>query len=192
MTILTPGCQDAGEFALARADNHAVAIVGTAERMCVTYPIRASRNDDGSFSWDYTGDSSTEYDETAEVETTDAGELLFQDENGNDVPASMVAVLAQDDDGEWHEVGRLGAEPAPVARSAIALPALDGAELATIFAALRFYQQKGQGDPANRSDAIHELATTGPGGVEVISLDAAGIDRLCERLNFVEETLDHA
>ena len=54
------------------------------------------------------------------------------------------------------------------------------ADLATILAALRFYQENGQGDPDNRSDAIHEVAT---GGGDVISLDAAGIDDLCERLN---------
>jgi len=52
---------------------------------------------------------------------------------------------------------------------------------ATIMAALRFYQEKGMGDPANRSDAIHDLATNGD---EVISLDAEGIDDLCERINF--------
>jgi hypothetical protein len=53
-------------------------------------------------------------------------------------------------------------------------------ELHTILAALRFYQEHGQGEPANRSDWIHELATNGD---DVISLDDAGIDELCERLN---------
>lgn len=57
------------------------------------------------------------------------------------------------------------------------------AEFATILAALRFYQERGQGDPGNRSDAIHEIATSGPNGEEVVSLDAAGIDELCERIN---------
>lgn len=58
------------------------------------------------------------------------------------------------------------------------------AELATILAALRYYQVKGFGDPANRNDAIHDIATDGG---TIISLDDAGIDALCERLN-MEET----
>ena len=53
-------------------------------------------------------------------------------------------------------------------------------DLATILAALRFYQENGQGDPANRSDRIHDIANNFD---EVISLDEAGIDDLCERLN---------
>jgi hypothetical protein len=59
-------------------------------------------------------------------------------------------------------------------------PRLTFEELSTILAALRFYQEKGQGDPANRSDEIHDLATSGD---EVTSLDDAGIDALCERIN---------
>lgn len=58
---------------------------------------------------------------------------------------------------------------------------LNDAEHATVIAALRFYQQKGQGDPFNRSDDIHELATNG--GEVMSSLDDAGIDELCMRLN---------
>lgn len=58
---------------------------------------------------------------------------------------------------------------------------INDAEHATILAALRFYQEKGMGDPANRSDAIHDIATNCD---SVISLDAAGIDDLCERINF--------
>ena len=57
---------------------------------------------------------------------------------------------------------------------------VDPAELATILAALRFYQQEGQGEPSNRSDDIHVIATDGDAQ---ISLDAAGIDTLCERIN---------
>lgn len=53
-------------------------------------------------------------------------------------------------------------------------------EHATILAALRFYQEKGQGDPDNRSDMIHDIATNGDA---VISLDDEGIDELCERIN---------
>ena len=43
-----------------------------------------------------------------------------------------------------------------------------------------FYQEHGQGDPANRSDRIHDVATNCG---QVISLDDTGIDELCERLN---------
>ena len=57
---------------------------------------------------------------------------------------------------------------------------LDDQALATVLAALRFYQERGQSEPSNRSAAIHEIAT---GGDALISLDNAGIDALCERLN---------
>ena len=60
------------------------------------------------------------------------------------------------------------------------LPPVSNAEHNTIMAALRYYQEKGQGEPSNRSDAIHDLAT---GGDEDISLNDEGIDDLCERLN---------
>jgi hypothetical protein len=53
-------------------------------------------------------------------------------------------------------------------------------EFHTILAALRFYQEHDQGEPANRMDAIHDIAT---GGGDVISLDDSGINELCERLN---------
>lgn len=57
---------------------------------------------------------------------------------------------------------------------------LDDAEHATVLAALRYYQQNGLGDPANRQEEIHIIATNGD---TVISLDAKAIDALCERLN---------
>lgn len=122
MPILTPGCQGPfdGELRLVRADNHATAIVGTAEKMCVCYPIAVRKNDDGSFAWDYTGGTPKEYDETAEIEFDDNGEPLFQDEDGNDVPASQVAILDKD----GREVGRLGSSPQAVAtgRNILGLP----------------------------------------------------------------------
>lgn len=52
--------------------------------------------------------------------------------------------------------------------------------LNTILAALCFYQENGMGEPANRSDAIHDIATNGDTD---ISLDDAGIDELCSMLN---------
>ncbi len=59
-------------------------------------------------------------------------------------------------------------------------------EFHTIIAALRFYQEMGQGEPANRSDDIHDLATNGE---ETVSLDAEGIDDLTERINFTVRTV---
>lgn len=55
-----------------------------------------------------------------------------------------------------------------------------GQDRNTILAALRFYQERGMGEPANRSDAIHDIATNGG---EDVSMDDAGIDALCERVN---------
>lgn len=57
---------------------------------------------------------------------------------------------------------------------------LNKEQTATVLAALRFYQENGQGEPHNRSDAIHDIATdTG----ELTSLDADDIDALCEDIN---------
>lgn len=55
-------------------------------------------------------------------------------------------------------------------------------EFYTLLATVRFYQELGQGDPFNRSDRIHDLATNA--GEVLASLDEAGIDALCERINF--------
>lgn len=58
---------------------------------------------------------------------------------------------------------------------------LTGQELATVLAALRYYQLNGLADyPALRPDAIHNIAVEGD---FVASLDGKGIDQLCERLN---------
>ena len=57
---------------------------------------------------------------------------------------------------------------------------IDDQALATILAALRYYQSAGQGNPSRRSLEIHEIATNSD---EVISLDEDGIDALCEELN---------
>ena len=53
-------------------------------------------------------------------------------------------------------------------------------ELATVLAALRFYQEAGMGAPDNLPSYIHDIATDSG---EVISLDGRGIDELCEKLN---------
>ncbi len=53
-------------------------------------------------------------------------------------------------------------------------------EFNTILAALRYYQWDGLGDPVNRPAEIHDIATDGG---DQISMDDAGIDALCERIN---------
>jgi hypothetical protein len=58
--------------------------------------------------------------------------------------------------------------------------ALNQSERATILAALRFYQESGMGDPTNRSEEIHAIATNND---ELTSLDDDGIDDLCTRIN---------
>jgi hypothetical protein len=52
-------------------------------------------------------------------------------------------------------------------------------EIATIIAALRFYQENGLGFPGNRSNDIHEIATDGG---TVTSLDEEGIDELVDKI----------
>ena len=60
------------------------------------------------------------------------------------------------------------------------VPELDAADVATVLAALRHYQADGYGDPANRPDDIHDIATDDNC---VISLDSNAIDELCMRIN---------
>lgn len=61
-------------------------------------------------------------------------------------------------------------------------------ELNTILAALRFYQAAGMGEPENRPDWLHDIASPDGSGTTT-SLDAEGIDGLCERLNTGEVRL---
>ncbi len=68
----------------------------------------------------------------------------------------------------------------------MAVLCIDTAEKATILAALRYYQQQGLGDPSNRSEEIHDIATDSG---NQISLDEEGIDVLCEKVNFGETPL---
>lgn len=60
---------------------------------------------------------------------------------------------------------------------------LEREDVGTILAALRYYQQNGQGNPESRDDAIHDIAT---GGGQFISRDDEGIDDLCHRLKGVD------
>jgi hypothetical protein len=57
---------------------------------------------------------------------------------------------------------------------------VDDQQHATILAALRWYQQCGMGEPDNRPEAIHDIATN---AYETTSLDAEGIDTLCMLIN---------
>lgn len=53
-------------------------------------------------------------------------------------------------------------------------------EFHTILAALRFYLEHRQDDPAQRSAWIETIATNWG---QVVALDASGIEELCQRLN---------
>ncbi len=53
-------------------------------------------------------------------------------------------------------------------------------EIATILAALDYYVECGQGDPDERSDAIHDIATDGG---NLTPLDAYGVIALCDKIN---------
>lgn len=55
-------------------------------------------------------------------------------------------------------------------------------ERSTIIAALRFWQEKGMGEPSLRSDEMHDLATNGD---TLTSLCDEDIDALVELLNCV-------
>ena len=58
------------------------------------------------------------------------------------------------------------------------------AEFNTILAALRYWQGNGMTDAANHSDLLKDIAC--PSGDDTF-LDIAGIDALCERINFDEK-----
>jgi hypothetical protein len=65
---------------------------------------------------------------------------------------------------------------------------LTAQEHATVPAALRYYQRQGLADaPDLRPGEIHDIATGGDHACFAASLDAAGIDALCERLNTATE-----
>jgi hypothetical protein len=59
-------------------------------------------------------------------------------------------------------------------------------ELNTILAALRFYQERGMGDPFKRPSWLQEIACPNENDT---SLTASGIDSLCESLNCGEIVL---
>lgn len=59
------------------------------------------------------------------------------------------------------------------------------AQLNTILAALRFWQQREMTDPANRDNYMQSIATNMG---EDTSLDDEGVDALCERINSRTET----
>ncbi|WP_145928500.1 hypothetical protein OH491_24710 [Termitidicoccus mucosus] len=70
---------------------------------------------------------------------------------------------------------------------------LTAQEHATVLAALRYYQRQGLADDSDlRPAEIHDIATGGDRACFAASLDAAGIDALCERLNTTEEEMDAA
>jgi hypothetical protein len=58
---------------------------------------------------------------------------------------------------------------------------LTKAQLDTILGALRYYQRAGMGEPAKRPDWLQEIVAP---DIDSTSLDASGIDELCEQINF--------
>ncbi len=58
----------------------------------------------------------------------------------------------------------------------------------TVLAALRWYQHSGMGELANRPEWLQDIVCPSE---DATSLDLAGIDALCERLNRSGE-VDHA
>jgi hypothetical protein len=72
-------------------------------------------------------------------------------------------------------------EPAPKKSGSTVQLTIENQDLHTILAALKVYQDLGYGEPANRPMAVHDIAIGGE--LDVISLDDAGIDDLCERIN---------
>ena len=68
---------------------------------------------------------------------------------------------------------------------------MDDQELATVLAALRYYQEQGLADnPDLRPEAIHDIAIGGDEADSIASLDGASIDELCERLNTMPEKIE--
>lgn len=66
---------------------------------------------------------------------------------------------------------------------------IDSQDRNTILAALRTYQALGYGEPCNRPLPIHDIATNLDNET---SMDSAGIDELCERINDAEELQNDA
>ena len=64
---------------------------------------------------------------------------------------------------------------------------LENQEAATIAAALRHYIDTGQGEPSNRTDAVHDLAV-GEAHGECVSLDAEGAEGLLDRVLAYEDS----
>jgi len=54
-------------------------------------------------------------------------------------------------------------------------------DLATIIAALRYWQEQGMCEPANRSDELQDIVTDGD---KLTSLDEADVDDLVTRLQY--------
>ena len=61
-------------------------------------------------------------------------------------------------------------------------PKLDSDEKPTVLAALRYYELQGMGEPDNRDDEIHRLATDRD---RQISLDESGIRRLFNKVRTI-------
>lgn len=150
---------------LVRVDNPNVSIEGTAESMLVMYPIRPVKEGDG-WGWEYTGGTPTEYDESAEQREED-GAVLFQDEDGEDVPIWNVGVK--------HANGRV----TPLAPRT-AVPPLTGA--AAIGAKIAGYRRKTEEDEYTDVGDTWELFTELEDDLRRLAAETAPADGLLREL----------
>jgi hypothetical protein len=160
MGLIYEGADDGRQ--LVRLDNPECAIVGTSERMCICYPIRPERLAEG-WGWEYTGGEPREYDETAEQETDADGSPLFQDEDGNDVPAWNVAVR--------HKNGRLS----PLAEK----PAKPREALADVVRELLAYEREAfeEDTPMDLADLCTALGAFRVRLKNALGLELRGVER---------------
>ncbi|HCE7247036.1 TPA: hypothetical protein NHR53_005584 [Pseudomonas aeruginosa] len=99
-----------------------------------------------------------------------------------DVPANFETRYTLAQDGWSLHVNAADSDHAGEAKSLLGdIYVPEGPVRNTILAALRLYQEMGMGDPANRSDHIHDIATNGD---DEISMDEWGIEELCQSINF--------
>ncbi|WP_165678529.1 hypothetical protein [Metapseudomonas otitidis] len=100
----------------------------------------------------------------------------------HEVPANFETRYTLAQEGWSLSVHAADSEHASEARSCLGdIYVPEGPVRNTILAALRLYQEMGMGDPANRSDHVHAIATNGG---DEISMDEWGVEELCQSINF--------
>lgn len=135
-----------------------------------------TRTAEGIHEPDWSGETELDWNGQRTIERE--GERLLEDETGVQWKESE-CIFVRKGSGARTPRRKFNpkARPAPAERVQVMITPQ---ERATILAALRYYQEYGQAEPALRSDAIHDIATDCG---RVISLHAEAIDALCERIN---------